>query len=181
MSEANHQTVRLAKGRHRSADDGVCVMELASMLSGERFSDHPASVCPTIGAFLRSYNDGLDDEPRQELYRFAATVVGTRASRAVEAARLRLCADWCREQQSDKHQGMHRLQSLLGFVLFESSGDSSATTAGRIAARQVAKRKPGAAEEAEGLLLRLVACGAPVSAAERREDACASAPGPTLP
>ena len=30
----------------------MCVMELASMLAGERFGDRPVSVCPVIGAFL---------------------------------------------------------------------------------------------------------------------------------
>jgi len=32
-------------------------MELASMLAGEPFSDHPDSVCPTIAGFLRAYNE----------------------------------------------------------------------------------------------------------------------------
>ena len=27
------------------------------MLAGEPFSDHPESVCPVIGSFLRAYND----------------------------------------------------------------------------------------------------------------------------
>ena len=63
----SHQTVRLAKGKHRSPEDGACVMELASMLAGESFSDHPASVCPAIAGFLRAYNDVIDYRPRQEL------------------------------------------------------------------------------------------------------------------
>ena len=33
----SHQTVRLARGKHSSPRDGVCVMELASMLAGEQF------------------------------------------------------------------------------------------------------------------------------------------------
>jgi hypothetical protein len=72
MNETDHQTVRLSPGRHRSPDDGACVMELASMLADEPFSDRPRSVCPVIAAFLRSYNDGLDDERRRDLYRFAS-------------------------------------------------------------------------------------------------------------
>jgi hypothetical protein len=34
MGYANFQAVRLGRGRHRSAEDGACVMELASMLAG---------------------------------------------------------------------------------------------------------------------------------------------------
>ncbi len=47
-------------------------MELASMLAGETFTDHPESVCPVIGSLLRAYNDRLDDDRRQDLYRYAA-------------------------------------------------------------------------------------------------------------
>lgn len=91
VSTASHQTARLTRGSHRSPDDGVCVMELASMLAGEDFSDHPHSVCPVIGGFLRTYNDSVDDDRRQDLYRYAAKVVGTRSSRQIRHARARLC------------------------------------------------------------------------------------------
>ena len=57
------------------------------MLSGERFSDHPVSVCPVIGSLLRAYNDNLDDRRRQDLYRYAAKVVGSRAGQEVTALR----------------------------------------------------------------------------------------------
>jgi len=75
---SSHQTVRLSPGRHESPADGVCVMELASMLAGERFTDHPRSVDPVLAAFLREYNDRTDDRRRQDLYALASTVVGTR-------------------------------------------------------------------------------------------------------
>ena len=35
------------------------------MLAGEEFTDHPASVCPVIGSFLRPDNDSIGDEHRQ--------------------------------------------------------------------------------------------------------------------
>ena len=93
MGVASHQTVRLRQGKHRSPQEGACVMELASMLAGERFSDRPRSVSPVIAAFLRTYNDRLDDARRQDLYPCAAAVVGTRAARAVERERARMCAE----------------------------------------------------------------------------------------
>ena len=91
---SSFQTVRLKRGKHVSPEHGVCVMELASMLAGERFSDHPRSVSPVIGAFLRAYNDLVDDDRRQDLYRFAADSVGTRAPRAIESARGAACREW---------------------------------------------------------------------------------------
>src|SRR5919202_7036104 len=91
MSAPSHQTVRLARGRHASEHAGVCVMELASMLAHEPFSDRAPSISPTIGAFLRTYNDGLSDECRQDLYAVAALVVGSARGRAVERERIDAC------------------------------------------------------------------------------------------
>lgn len=93
----SHQTVRLSRGKHRSPEDGACVMELASMLAGEPFSDRPRSVCPVIGAFMRIYNDRLDDERRQDLYEWAARVVGTgEASEDVVEERAKACEEFSR-------------------------------------------------------------------------------------
>jgi hypothetical protein len=61
----SHQTIRLTAGMHAGPDDGMCVMELASVLAGERFGDRPRAVCPVIAAFLRRYNDSVDDVRRQ--------------------------------------------------------------------------------------------------------------------
>ncbi len=88
MANVTHQTVKLSSGRHASPQDGVCVMELASMLAGESFSDHPVSACPLIGGFLTAYNDSLDDDRRQDLYHYASRVVGSRASQDVQDARV---------------------------------------------------------------------------------------------
>jgi hypothetical protein len=44
-----------------------------------------------IASFLRAYNDAVDDKRRRDLYRCAASVVGTRGSRASERARLARC------------------------------------------------------------------------------------------
>jgi hypothetical protein len=98
MSPATHQTIKLGKGKHSSPDDGACVMELASMLAGERFTDHPESVCPAIGSFLRAYNDSIDDARRQDLYAYASRIVGSRSSTAVERARADRLLTWARER-----------------------------------------------------------------------------------
>src|SRR3954462_909896 len=97
MTGPSHQTVRLARGRHASQHVGVCVMELASMLADEPFSDRARSISPTIGALLRTYNDGLDDVRRQDLYAVAAAIVGTAARRSVERERISRCLAFASE------------------------------------------------------------------------------------
>jgi len=94
MEPVSHQTIKLGKGKHNSPEDGACVMELASMLAGESFSDHPKSVCPVIGSFLRAYNDSIDDQRRQDLYAYAAKVVGSRGAEEVQRARAERLHAW---------------------------------------------------------------------------------------
>ncbi len=100
MSPVSYQTIKLSKGKHVSPEDGACVMELASMLAGEPFTDHPASVCPVIGSFLRSYNDSIDERRRQSLYEYASRVVGSHGGHRVQEARAQRLTAWA--------EGMHR-------------------------------------------------------------------------
>ena len=99
MSPVSHQTIRLSKGKHSSPDEGACVMELASMLAGEPFSDYPACACPVIGSFLRAYNDSIGDERRQDLYTYASRVVDSRSGAAVQRRRAERVAAWAIEMQ----------------------------------------------------------------------------------
>ena len=106
----NAKTVHLKRGRHETPDRGACVMELASMLAGEPFSDHPKSVCPVLGSFLRTYNDGLGDAQRDELIPFAAMVVGSAAGRAERRWRADVLVAWAYPARS----GLRR--RLEGFL-----------------------------------------------------------------
>src|ERR1700756_3191057 len=90
----SHQNVRPGPGRHPRPGKVVCVLELASMLAGDRFGDRPVSVCPVIGAILRAYNDNVDDPRRQDLYRFAADAVGTRRDYRVQRPRADAALTW---------------------------------------------------------------------------------------
>jgi len=94
----SHQNVRLGPGRHPRPGKVVCVMELASMLAGERFGDRPVSVCPIVGAILRAYNDNVDDRRRQDLYRFAADAVDTRRDYHVQRRRADVALDWAEDR-----------------------------------------------------------------------------------
>ena len=97
MLPVNYQTIKLSKGKHTGPEDGACVMELASMLAGEPFTDHPVSVCPVIGSFLRAYNDSIDDARRQTLYEHASRVVGSRGPQHTQQARAERLARWADE------------------------------------------------------------------------------------
>src|SRR5918912_3551116 len=125
MSSPSHQTVRLARGRHASRSSGVCVMELASMLAHEPFSDRARSISPTIGAFLRTYNDGVDDARRQDLYPVASAIVGTAARRAVERERINRCLAFAREHGAR----MPGRRASLGLATPEAAGAWAARTA----------------------------------------------------
>jgi hypothetical protein len=94
MTLLNHQTVTIGRGHHASPAFGACVVELASMLAGERFSDHPRSVCPAIAGFLRTYNDLLPEGEQDELYAYAAMIVGTAAPKKVHRARAAHILRW---------------------------------------------------------------------------------------
>jgi len=109
-----YQTVRLSRGRHTSPEDGACVMELASMLAAEPFSDHPPSVCPVIAAFLRVYNDAVGDDRRQELYRYASKVVGSRASEEVTALRAAHLAERTRQMRKARRRWPLGMGFLIG-------------------------------------------------------------------
>jgi hypothetical protein len=138
-------------------------MELASMLAGDRFFDHPRSASPVIAAFLRAYNDWIDDECRQDLYRFAAAVVGTRASSEVEEIRLRACEEWCRMQQTALRSRWSRLRARIGLPVAGRRSQAPATTAGWLSARRVAAGHAGVHEAAQAFVERLIACTEPPS------------------
>jgi hypothetical protein len=87
-------TLRLEPGSHASPGDGVCIVELASILGEERFSDEPDCVCVVIGAFLRSWNDRASYSDRQRLLPYAEQIVGTRGGRAITRRRRDICLVW---------------------------------------------------------------------------------------
>jgi hypothetical protein len=88
-------------------------MEVASLLADEPFSDEPHCVCPVIAEFLRTYNDQVDDERRQDLYAYASLVVGTRDETAVERRRADLCLDWWLAASSPRRLQLKRFLWML--------------------------------------------------------------------
>jgi hypothetical protein len=155
MSNVTHQTIKLSKGRHNSPADGACVMELASMLAGEPFSDHPASVCPVIGSCLRAYNDWIDDHRRQDLYAYASKVVGTRSSHEVQRARAARVTAWVGEVARRRRLTRFILvRGMFALMLWPQPDDL-----GSRMIQAVARRRRGSHHEVLGLIDELVAMG----------------------
>ena len=79
-----------------NGDFAACVMEAASYVAGEPWSDHPKCVCSVIAAFMRSWNDHIqDDTQRTELLLPLLTkVIGTRGSNALANCRAVMAGDW---------------------------------------------------------------------------------------
>jgi hypothetical protein len=70
------------------------VVELASVIGGEKFTDRPRCVDPVVGAFLRYWNDGVGYADRQRLEPYASLVVGTGGHRRMSRIRRDICLSY---------------------------------------------------------------------------------------
>jgi hypothetical protein len=95
-----------------------------------------------IGSFLRTYNDRIDDGRRQDLFAYAAKVVGSRASQDVQHARAERLSAWAFEatgsggysawsRRDSEHGSQPRLAVLLGATRFARSRRSTTTRTGK--------------------------------------------------
>jgi len=92
---AQIEALALSSGSHADFSRGMCVMEAVSYVAGEDWSDSPSCASPVIAAFLRSWNDSLDDEARNRLLKpLVPSLVGTKASDAIEERRSYMALDW---------------------------------------------------------------------------------------
>ena len=94
MTTIDLDTLVLDANSHHPGSDRMCVMEAVAMLAGESWSDHPQCASPVLGAFLRSWNDVLPDDERQQLKQYIARLVGSKGTDAQEAERSWLATDW---------------------------------------------------------------------------------------
>jgi len=85
--------ITLLSGSHETREAGVCAMELVAWMAGEKHTDRPVCVSPVLAAFLRRWNDDLDDEGRQRLKPFLPRTIGT-ASDGHDELRGWLLTDW---------------------------------------------------------------------------------------
>jgi hypothetical protein len=66
----------LSRGKHRNPRKGACFMEFASLLAGERWSDHPACTHPLLATVARHVNDCTSDAGRPRLVNLIPSVIG---------------------------------------------------------------------------------------------------------
>jgi len=171
MGPVTHQSIRLSKGKHTSKEHGACVMELASMLADEQFSDHPVSVCPVVGSLLRAYNDSIDDHRRQDLYAYAARVVGSRGSVQLERERAEYVSAWMA-----KPGRRHWTRFLLPARLRAVGPKPPLDVLGASAVRSLSTHDDRTHAKMLALIDSLLAMGGPEQPASASRPACAPSP-----
>ena len=144
----------------------MCVMELASTLADEDFTDRPECVDPVIGSFLRALNDRIGHRDRQRLLPYAAKAVGTRGPGRLTRSRRDLCLRFAGVQGAARA----RIALLLGIKPAVALTEG----AGEIAARAVVA--DGDVDQGLGLLDALIAEGEPDD-----HDGAAAAPSEAAP
>ncbi len=88
--------IHLAAGAHEATGAEIpeaCVMEIASWLAGEPWSDQTTCVSTILGGFARSLNDTLPDDTRQRLVPLAPRLIGT-ADDGLDETRGYMALDW---------------------------------------------------------------------------------------
>ncbi|BDZ46504.1 hypothetical protein [Naasia aerilata] len=83
---------RLSPGRHRNPKRGACLMEYASFLAGERWSDHPACTHPVLAAIARGVNDLSSADARDSLLSVVPRLIGVTSEDPRLSLRLALLA-----------------------------------------------------------------------------------------
>jgi len=87
--------LHLRTGSHDPNDEQrMCVMEAVAFLAGEEWSDHPACASRIVATFLRSWNDVLPDDQRQELRQYIPRLVGSAGTPEQEERRSWMALDW---------------------------------------------------------------------------------------
>ena len=67
----------LSNGAHQSPAQGACIMEYASFLAGEEWTDMPSCTNPMLARAAQYANDELEDGERQSLLPLLPRLMGT--------------------------------------------------------------------------------------------------------
>lgn len=144
----------LSRGKHRNMRKGACFMEMASVLAGERWSDHPKCTHPLLAELARQVNDSTSDEHRQKLAVLIPSVVGLTSDDPRVDARIALrCAQTALPIASLERQNVMAVSVLVAeSVLAELDG----VPTGRLepGSREALESAPRAAKWARDLARR---------------------------
>lgn len=97
----NLATLKLSAGGHESFTEGMCLMEAASMLIGDKFGDNPRCVSPVIRHIGIALNDTLPTDLRQRLVPFVPLVVDTADNH--DDRRKSMLLDWMVREYAARH------------------------------------------------------------------------------
>ena len=139
--------LHLLTGSHYPNDEQrMCVMEAVAFLAGEEWSDHPACASRIVGTFLRSWNDVLPDDQRQELRQYIPRLVGSAGTPEQEERRSWMALDWLVRVQAP---AWLRLAGLTGQAdMLTGMAEVNAETCPSIKAPLQAVRQDAAAARA---------------------------------
>jgi hypothetical protein len=98
LTPADLDTLILKAGVHNRRNlDSLCLMEAVAWFAGQPHTDHPPCVSPVISGFLRSWNDAMSEDDRQQLKPLIPLVIDTAATPEIEMRQSWLALDWyCR-------------------------------------------------------------------------------------
>jgi hypothetical protein len=103
----------LSRGSHMTYAMGTCVMELASVLAGEPFSDRPECIHPTLAKVARMVNDQVGDDERQRLVPLLPQMMGSpRSGERVGLIIALTCLDHATSGTSQRKVNRHRKRLL---------------------------------------------------------------------
>jgi hypothetical protein len=178
----------VAPGRHARPGDEGCLMELASALAREPWSDHPACVHPVLAAVARAVNDRVGDTAREWLAPLVPPMIGTAdlgpdgRPRPERCARLvLLCTQTALRLSPFMAAEMESARLTALSVLARHGPATPATTASGRAAGTAVRRRTVALLDRFGLLTRVYPRQAAVEAAQAVSVIAGAATGPAGP
>ena len=68
---------RLAAGAHQETEHKVCAMEMVAFMERLPHSDSPECTCPILAEYVRTLNDSMPDDRRNDLLPVLPRLVGT--------------------------------------------------------------------------------------------------------
>ena len=78
----------LSAGTHLTPEDGTCLMEAVSTVTGDRWTDAPSSTHPLLAHLARLVNDAVSDDRRDDLAAFIPHLMDANSSDPFVHARL---------------------------------------------------------------------------------------------
>ena len=144
----------LSRGKHRNSRKGACFMEMASVLAGERWSDHPKCTHPLLGELARHVNDCTSDANRQQLAVLIPSVVGLTGDDLTIDARIALrCAQVALPVAAEDRQNVMAVSVLTADCVLAGL-DGRLVTRLEEGSRRALESAPRAAEWAHDFVRR---------------------------